>query len=66
MTEPDRVASRGQQPVIWGEVPPRNMNFTGREGVLTRLRELARQQGDDPKQQITAVLPEDPMPQALQ
>jgi tetratricopeptide (TPR) repeat protein len=66
MTEPDRAASRGQQPVIWGDVPPRNMNFTGREGILTRLRELARQQGDGPEQQITAVLPEDPLPQALQ
>ena len=66
MTEPDRAASRGQQPVIWGDVPPRNMNFTGREGILTRLRELARQQEDGSKQQITAVLPEDPLPQALQ
>jgi tetratricopeptide (TPR) repeat protein len=66
MTEPDRAAPRGQQPVIWGEVPPRNMNFTGRQGIITRLRELTRQQEDGFKQQITAVLPEDPLPQALQ
>lgn len=67
MTEPDRAASRGQQPVIWGDVPPRNINFTGREGILTRLRELARLREEDPsKQQITAVLPGDPLPQALQ
>jgi tetratricopeptide (TPR) repeat protein len=66
MTEPDRAAPRGQQPVIWGDVPPRNMNFTGREGIFTRLRELARQQEDGSKQQVTAVLPEDGVPQALQ
>jgi len=66
MTEPDPASPRAQQPVIWGDVPPRNMNFTGREGILTRLRELARQQEDGSKQQITAVLPEDPLPQALQ
>jgi tetratricopeptide (TPR) repeat protein len=66
MTEPDRAASLGQQPVIWGDVPPRNMNFTGREAILTRLRELARLREDPSKQQITAVLPGDPLPQALQ
>ncbi len=67
MTEPERAASRAQQPVIWGEVPPRNMNFTGREGILTRLRELARlRETDSSEQQITAVLPGDPLPQALQ
>jgi tetratricopeptide (TPR) repeat protein len=66
MTEPERAASRGPQPVIWGDVPPRNMNFTGREAILTRLRELTRLQDDPAKQQITAVLPGDPLPQALQ
>jgi tetratricopeptide (TPR) repeat protein len=66
MTEPDRAASRMQQPVIWGDVPPRNMNFTGRVAILDRLRELMRQQDEGAHQQITAVLPEDPLPQALQ
>jgi hypothetical protein len=26
-------------PVIWGDVPPRNKNFTGRAEILTRLRQ---------------------------
>jgi tetratricopeptide (TPR) repeat protein len=56
-----------QQPAIWGDVPPRNINFTGREAILIRLRELARLRAEDPsKQQITVVLPGDPLPQALQ
>jgi tetratricopeptide (TPR) repeat protein len=46
-------------PAIWGRVPQRNKNFTGRDDILTRL-----QQGAASK--ITAVLPEDPMPKALQ
>jgi tetratricopeptide (TPR) repeat protein len=29
----------GRAPQVWGRVPPRNINFTGREEVLTRLRE---------------------------
>jgi tetratricopeptide (TPR) repeat protein len=50
-------------PTIWGNVPQRNKNFTGRVDILTRLRQGAASR-------ITAVLPEqdpdDPLPQAVQ
>jgi tetratricopeptide (TPR) repeat protein len=46
-------------PVIWDGVPMRNKNFTGREAIFSRLRRGA-------SSKITAVLPEDPLPQALQ
>lgn len=59
MTEADQPASSGSAPIIWGAVPKRNVNFTGREAVFARLR---REQAS----KITAVLPEDPLPQALQ
>jgi hypothetical protein len=59
MTEPDPAAPRGHVPLIWGDVPPRNMNFTGREDILARLRRHT-------PGGVTAVLPEDPLPQALQ
>lgn len=59
MTEADLSASSGAIPLIWGDVPPRNKNFTGREAILTRLRRGA-------SSMITAVLPtEDPLPRAL-
>jgi tetratricopeptide (TPR) repeat protein len=45
--------------MIWGDVPLRNKNFTGREAILARLRRPM-------PGKITAVLPEDPLPQALQ
>lgn len=48
----------GAVPVIWGDVPPRNRNFTGRKEILERLRQGA-------SSKITAVLPEDPLPTAL-
>jgi tetratricopeptide (TPR) repeat protein len=57
MTETDAPVS-GAVPVIWGDVPPRNKNFTGRENILGRLRQGA-------SSRITAVLPEDPLPTAL-
>jgi tetratricopeptide (TPR) repeat protein len=37
-------------PKIWGDVPPRNKNFTGREAVLERLR-------GSTSSKVTAVLP---------
>jgi len=46
-------------PAVWGNVPQRNKNFTGREEILTRLRESAALQ-------VTAVLPSEPLPHALQ
>jgi tetratricopeptide (TPR) repeat protein len=50
-------------PAIWGNVPTRNKNFTGRVDILARLRQGA-------SSRITAVLPEqnpeDPLPQAVQ
>jgi tetratricopeptide (TPR) repeat protein len=49
--------------LIWGNVPQRNMNFTGREDLLAELR---RRQGPTGDKRITAVVPGDPMPRALQ
>nr|WP_289849666.1 FxSxx-COOH system tetratricopeptide repeat protein [Actinoallomurus purpureus] len=40
----------GRTPEIWGRIPPRNMNFTGREELLAKLR--AGIAGD-----VTAVVP---------
>ncbi len=40
-------------PTIWGNVPQRNKNFTGREGLLTDLRERITSDARD----VTAVLP---------
>jgi len=42
---------RTSVPAIWGEIPTRNRNFTGRVEILARLREGA-------SSRITAVLPE--------
>ncbi|REH36336.1 tetratricopeptide repeat protein [Kutzneria buriramensis] len=41
MTDPGpaRPASLTAAPVVWGGVPPRNLNFTGREQLLDRLHE---------------------------
>ena len=51
MTVPEASMPRGSVPVIWGEVPTRNKNFTGRDDILDRLREGA-------SSRVTAVLPE--------
>lgn len=66
MTVPDGRIARARIPAIWGEVPTRNKNFTGRDDILARLREGA-------SSRITAVLPEkeavlserDPLPQGV-
>lgn len=42
----------GDPPPIWGSVPPRNNNFTGRQALLDTLHERLRTEG------TTAVLPE--------
>jgi tetratricopeptide (TPR) repeat protein len=63
MTVPDSVMPAAPAPAIWGIVPQRNKNFTGRSDILATLRE-----GSVSK--ITAVLPEpgqqDPPPQGVQ
>ena len=41
MTVPEVSMPRGGVPVIWGDVPARNKNFTGRGDILDRLREGA-------------------------
>lgn len=51
MTVPEASMPRGGVPAIWGEVPTRNKNFTGRDDILDRLREGA-------SSRVTAVLPE--------
>src|SRR5581483_8063241 len=59
MTVPDMGMPVANVPAIWGNVPQRNKNFTGRVDILARLRRGA-------SSKITAVLPEDPLPQAVQ
>lgn len=70
MTVPDPRMARAGIPVIWGDVPTRNKNFTGRDDILARLREGA-------SSRVTAVLPEsdsnrpehdpdNPLPQGVQ
>jgi tetratricopeptide (TPR) repeat protein len=59
MTESDPPVSSGSQPRIWGDIPQRNKNFTGRDEILTRLRRSI-------VSRVTAVVPEEPLPQALQ
>lgn len=69
MTESDSPVLSSGVPAVWGDIPPRNKNFTGREAILARLRRGA-------SSKITAVLPseesvpkpirtEDPAPRAL-
>jgi tetratricopeptide (TPR) repeat protein len=58
MTVADTPVPRAA-PQIWENVPLRNRNFTGRDAIFSRLRQGA-------SSKIMAVLPEDPLPQALQ
>jgi tetratricopeptide (TPR) repeat protein len=51
MTVPEASMPRGGVPVIWGNVPTRNKNFTGRDDILNLLREGA-------SSRVTVVLPE--------
>src|SRR5262249_7322797 len=51
MTVPEASMPRGGAPAIWCDVPARNRNFTGRDGILDRLREGA-------SSRLAAVLPE--------
>lgn len=59
MSAQDSPAARVSKPRIWGNVPQQNRNFTGRSEVLEQLR---RGLNSD----ITAVIPGDPLPRALQ
>jgi tetratricopeptide (TPR) repeat protein len=63
MTVPDSGMPPALVPAIWGNVPQRNKNFTGRVDILASLRQGA-------VSRITAVLPdpgqEDPLPQGVQ
>jgi tetratricopeptide (TPR) repeat protein len=59
MTVSDSPTPYRAVPRIWGNVPQRNKNFTGRTDILEQLRR-------DTAGKITAVLPGDPLPQALQ
>src|ERR1700678_354574 len=62
MTVPEAGMPRTSTPAIWGDVPMRNKNFTGRDDTLAKLRQGASSRG-------TAVLPEqdpeNPQPQAV-
>ena len=55
----DSSAAPAPVPAIWGNVPQRNKNFTGRVDFLSQLRRGATSQ-------VTAVLPGEPLQQALQ
>jgi hypothetical protein len=44
VTEADRVASV-RPSTVWGGVPPRNINFTGRDDLLDHVRDLLRSAG---------------------
>jgi len=63
MTSSEPGAQVPTVPTIWGNVPARNKNFTGRVDILARLREGT-------SRRLTVVLPEqnreDPLPQAVQ
>jgi tetratricopeptide (TPR) repeat protein len=63
MTAPDAGTPAPRVPTIWGNVPQRNKNFTGRKDILVRLREGSATR-------IFAVLPEadphEPLPQTVQ
>ena len=62
MTVPDAGTPVASVPTIWGNVPTRNKNFTGRVDILTRLREGASSRiAVVPKE-----TPDDPLPQAVQ
>jgi tetratricopeptide (TPR) repeat protein len=50
VTVPDSLPASGIVPIIWGNVPQRNKNFTGREGLLGQLRQGV-------SSAVTAVLP---------
>ena len=50
MTAPESPTNLGAVPAIWGNVPQRNKNFTGRSDILTRLRHGV-------SSAVTAVLP---------
>jgi tetratricopeptide (TPR) repeat protein len=64
MMDSDWSTSHRAVPLIWGNVPQRNMNFTGREDILAELRLLQNPSSND---RITAVVPGgDPLPRALQ
>jgi tetratricopeptide (TPR) repeat protein len=59
MTASETTTAPGRVPAIWGNVPQRNKNFTGRADILMRLRDRA-------SSRVTAVLPSEPLPHALQ
>jgi hypothetical protein len=60
MTDAGELESSGTAPRIWGDIPLRNKNFTGRDAIFTQLRRSA-------VHRVTVVVPqEDPLPQALQ
>jgi len=52
MTEADG-AVQGTAPAVWGDIPPRNKNFTGRKEILERLRQSR-------SSNVKAVVPEQP------
>jgi tetratricopeptide (TPR) repeat protein len=69
MTVPDDRMARAGIPMIWGGVPTRNKNFTGRDDILGKLRDGASSRVDGGMSRVTAVLPEkdpnDPLPQGI-
>jgi tetratricopeptide (TPR) repeat protein len=61
MTVPESSSPLATVPQHWGNIPQRNKNFTGREDILETLR-----RGTPSDINVTAVIPSDPLPRALQ
>src|ERR1700678_949971 len=59
MTDLESRSTAGSVPTVWGGVPPRNKNFTGRDAILERLHNEAAST-------VRAVVPEEPLPRAVQ
>ncbi len=60
MTESDPPVSSGPAPRIWGDIPQRNKNFTGRDEILARLRRSIA------SRDFAVLAEEDPLPRTLQ
>jgi hypothetical protein len=68
MMVPESSAATRGIPEVWGNVPQRNRNFTGRAAILDRLRKrhLAEIGSDGPDDRVAAVVQQESMTTGLQ